>query len=116
MGKGVGGKKKFPEGAIRINYLHQARHEVLHGVGGHFGRVLAASMGHNIVNIGKKSQIRLSKEIKSQICKGCGGLLLPGVTANAKIKKSHKAVIITCHICNTQKAKFYVEKVKVSKK
>ena len=36
---------------------------------GHFGRVLAASMGHNIVNIGKKSQIRLSKEIKSQICK-----------------------------------------------
>ena len=34
MGKGVGGKKKFPEGAIRINYLHQARHEVLHSVGG----------------------------------------------------------------------------------
>ena len=34
MGKGVGGKKKFPEGAIRINYLHQARHDVLRDVGG----------------------------------------------------------------------------------
>ena len=64
-----GGRRKFPEGAIRINYLHQARHEVLHEVGGHLGRVLAASLGQHMASIGKKSQIRLSPEIKQKLCK-----------------------------------------------
>ena len=64
-----GGRRKFPEGAIRINFLHQARHEVLGGVGGHVGRVLAASLGQHMVSIGKKSQIRLGQEIKQKLCK-----------------------------------------------
>ena len=64
-----GGRRKFPEGAIRINYLHQARQEVLHGVGGHLGRVLAASLGQHMSSIGKKSQIRLNPEIKQKLCK-----------------------------------------------
>ena len=64
-----GGRRKFPEGAVRINYLHQARHEVLHGVGGHLGRVLAASLGQHIASIGKKSQIRLGQEIKLKLCR-----------------------------------------------
>ena len=64
-----GGRRKFPEGAIRINFLHQARHEVLGGVGGHVGRVLAASLGQHMASIGKKSQIRLSQEIKQKLCK-----------------------------------------------
>ena len=67
-----GGRRKFPEGAIRINYLHQARHEVLHGVGGHLGRVLAASLGQHMASIGKKSQIRLGQEIKHKLCRVSG--------------------------------------------
>ena len=44
MGGGRG-KKKFPEAAVRINYLHQCRHAVVKHVPGHLGRVLAANMG-----------------------------------------------------------------------
>ena len=83
---GGGGKKKFPEGAIRINFLHQARHEIMKNVqgrdhiafepfywgtkiSGHYGRVLAANLGQNMVGCGRKSQIRLGSDIKKQLCK-----------------------------------------------
>ena len=64
-----GGRRKFPEGAVRLNYLAQARHEVLARVGGHLGRVLAASLGSHMGSIGKKSQIRLAADIKQGMCK-----------------------------------------------
>ena len=77
MGRGGGGKKKCPEGAIRINYLHQARHHVLQNVGGHVGRVIAANLGQNMAGVGKKSQIRLSPEIKQKLCKVMNHLMFP---------------------------------------
>ena len=64
-----GGRRRFPEGAVRINFLEQARHEVLRGVGGPLGRLLAASLGQHMLSIGKKSQIRLGNEIKHKLCK-----------------------------------------------
>ena len=64
-----GGKRKHPEGAVRINFLHQARHHVLASVGGPVGRIMAASLGQHMVGIGKKSQVRLSQEIKRSLCK-----------------------------------------------
>ena len=48
MGGGKG-KKKFPEGAVRINYLQQCRHDIVTSVGGHHGQVLAAHMGQVMV-------------------------------------------------------------------
>ena len=64
-----GGKRKHPEGGIRINYLHQARHHVLRKLGGPVGRLMAASMGQHMVAVGKKSQVRLDGEIKKTLCK-----------------------------------------------
>lgn len=113
-----GGRRKFPEGAVRLNYLAQARHEVLARVGGHLGRVLAASLGNHMGSIGKKSQIRLAADIKQGMCKGCGGLLEPGVSADVKISKKCKssgATKWTCYLCNTQKTVFVKPKPKCHK-
>ena len=54
---------------MRINFLQQARHLVLAQVGGPVGSRLAASMGHHVTAVGKKSQVRLSTEIKKTLCK-----------------------------------------------
>ena len=64
-----GGKRKLPEGGVRINFLHQARHHVLASVAGPVGRMMAASLGQHMVAIGKKSQVRLSPRIKETLCK-----------------------------------------------
>eukprot|EP00088_Acartia_fossae_P025360 TRINITY_DN26184_c0_g1_i1.p1 TRINITY_DN26184_c0_g1~~TRINITY_DN26184_c0_g1_i1.p1 ORF type:complete len:117 (-),score=11.87 TRINITY_DN26184_c0_g1_i1:61-411(-) len=103
------GKKKFPEGAIRINFLHQARHEIVKNVQGHFGRVLAANLGQNMVGCGRKSQIRLGSDIKKQLCKGCGGILLAGISSSTKLSGHYakeKSLKLTCYTCNTQKTVF----------
>ena len=72
-----GGKRKHPEGGVRINYLQQARHHVLRMVGGPVGRMMAASMGHQMVAVGKKSQVRLGGDIKRTLCKvGLSAVLL----------------------------------------
>ena len=65
----MGPRKKNPESAIRLNFLNQASSCVLNTVPGGAGRVMAAVMGHHMVEVGKKSQIRLEKEIKRRICK-----------------------------------------------
>ena len=64
-----GGKRKHPEGGIRINYLHQARHHVLRRMGGPVARLMAASMGQHMVAVGKKSQVRLDGDMKKTLCK-----------------------------------------------
>ena len=66
-----GGKRKLPEGGVRINFLHQARLQVVSSVPGPVGRTMAASMGNHMRAIGKKSQIRLSPSIKETLCKVC---------------------------------------------
>ena len=129
-----GGKRKHPEGAMRINFLQQARHLVLAQVGGPVGSRLAASMGHHVTAVGKKSQVRLSTEIKKTLCKvrklsclsqfdvvtqGCAGLLLPPLAAQAKLarlNRKEKILKLTCNICTTQKKIFIKPKQKTEKK
>jgi len=65
----MGARKKNPESAIRLNFLNQASSCVLNNVPGGAGKVLAAAMGHHMVEVGKKSQVRLEKEIKRRLCK-----------------------------------------------
>ena len=66
---GMGARKKNPECAIRLNFFNQASSCVLEKVPGGAGKVVAAVMGHQLVMVGRKSQIRLWKEIKRRICK-----------------------------------------------
>merc|ERR1740129_1453538 len=52
-----------------------------------------------------KSQIRLSREIKQKLCRGCGGLLVPGLSCDVKLSrdKTMRAMRLVCHTCNTQR-------------
>ena len=65
----VMGRKKNPESAIRLNFLHQASCSVLESVPSGAGKIMAALLGHHMVMVGKKSQVRLGKDIKRRICK-----------------------------------------------
>ena len=110
------GRKKNPESAIRLNFLHQASCSVLESVPGGAGKVLAAMLGHHMIMVGKKSQVRLGKEIKRRICKGCHGVLLSGRSARVGIvgPAKEKAVSVCCEICNTEK-RFLLEEKKLKK-
>ena len=102
-------------------------------------RVMAASMGHHMVAVGKKSQVRLDGEMKKSLCKvshcllvsqalkwphifspqGCGGLLITAVSADvklAKLNRKEKIMKLTCQTCRTQKKIFLSPKPKNEKK
>ena len=54
--------------------------------------------------IGMKAGVRLTREQKSRICKGCGGLLVPGVSCRVRTRSEHgTTVLITCLDCGTKK-------------
>jgi ribonuclease P protein subunit RPR2 len=54
--------------------------------------------------IGMKAGVRLSKEQKMSICKGCGALLVPGVNCRARTRSElGTTVLITCLDCGTKK-------------
>ena len=98
-------------------------------------RVMAASMGHHMVAVGKKSQVRLDGEMKKSLCKvshclyvsqalkwphifspqGCGGLLITAVSADvklAKLNRKEKLMKLTCKTCRSQKKIFFNPKPK----
>jgi ribonuclease P protein subunit RPR2 len=54
--------------------------------------------------IGMKAGVRLSKEQKMSICKGCGTLLVPGVSCRVRIRSElGTTVLITCLECGAKK-------------
>jgi len=113
----MGARKKNPESAVRLNFLNQASSCVLEKVPGGAGKVLAAMMGHHMVMVGRKSQIRLGKEIKRRICKGCHGVLVVGKSAGVRIMgpAKEKMIRVCCDICSTEK-RFLLEEKKEPKK
>jgi len=109
MGKGSGKGRKHPEAAVRINFLHQAAACVLKSTG---NKVLSAALGSHMVAVGQKSQVRLSKEIKRTICKGCHLLLVPGTSASVTISgpRKQRNINLLCHLCKTQRGFLLQEK------
>jgi len=54
--------------------------------------------------IGMKAGVRLTKEQKTSICKGCGGLLVPGVNCRVRTRSEYgTTVLITCLDCGAKK-------------
>jgi ribonuclease P protein subunit RPR2 len=54
--------------------------------------------------IGMKAGVRLTSEQKSRICKGCGGLLVPGVNCRVRTRSEYgTTVLITCLDCGAKK-------------
>jgi len=105
MGKG----RKHPEAAVRMNFLHQAATCVLKSTG---NKVLSAALGSHMVAVGQKSQVRVSKEIKRSICKGCHLLQAPGLSSDVAIRgpRKDKKIFLLCHLCKTQRGFLLKEK------
>jgi ribonuclease P protein subunit RPR2 len=54
--------------------------------------------------IGMKAGVRLPREEKLFICKGCGSLLVPGVNSRVRTRSDlGTTVLITCLDCGTKK-------------
>lgn len=54
--------------------------------------------------IGMKAGVRLTKEQRLRICRGCGGLLVPGVNCRVRTRAEYgTTVLITCLDCGTKK-------------
>ncbi|MCW4032308.1 MAG: ribonuclease P protein component 4 [Candidatus Bathyarchaeota archaeon] len=54
--------------------------------------------------IGMKCQLRLPKNLKMFICKGCGNLLVPGTNCRVRLRSDNGSrVVLTCLKCNTVK-------------
>jgi ribonuclease P protein subunit RPR2 len=54
--------------------------------------------------IGMKAGVRLPKEEKIFICKGCGSLLVPGVNSRVRTRSDFgTTVLITCLDCGSKK-------------
>lgn len=55
------------------------------------------------VNVAKKSLFKIEPQVKRYVCKGCEGLLLPGVTARVRVLKKPASVIewrcLKCQTC-----------------
>lgn len=59
---------------------------------------------HLSVNVAKKSLLKIEPQVKRTVCKGCEGLLLPGVTARVRVLKKPASVIEwRCMRCQTCK-------------
>ncbi len=54
--------------------------------------------------IGMKAGVRLSKEQRMSICKGCGSMLIPGVNCRVRTRSElGTTVLITCLECGAKK-------------
>ena len=51
------------------------------------------------IKIGMRYNIRLSKEAKRSICKGCNLYLIPGINCTGRTNSKQVSVIITCKNC-----------------
>ena len=62
-------------------------------------------------SIAAKAQIRLEKETKHQLCKGCDAVLIPNVTSTTMLENNSKAgtkpwattKIVCCNLCGVSK-------------
>ena len=109
------GSSKSPETVMRMNYLYQAANLVQkpprsssRRTGGPLHQIVAASYAHLFLGIGKKSVIRSDREVKRSLCKGCHGLLQPGISCEAKLrgkkKKNGRKLEFICGHCHTAKS------------
>ncbi len=59
----------------------------------------------HILNLSRKYNVRLPREMKRYICKNCRAVLIPGKTAQVRLKK--KKVVIKCLNCGAYKRYVY---------
>ncbi|KAG8229816.1 hypothetical protein J437_LFUL008185 [Ladona fulva] len=100
---GKKGHLQGKEAFLRMNFLYQAAKTVLlnspnsDNIVSHYGRCM--------VKIGKKAVLRIDRDLKRTICKGCGNVLVTGVnsTVRQRKKKGRRRIVVTCLLCRTVK-------------
>jgi len=107
-------RKKPSESEHRMKFLMNAASCVLESTG---NPILAAAYTHHCTIVGQKGQVRLHRDVKRTICKGCHGLLVSGKTATTKVNgpKKKRKLDIVCKVCYTKKS-FLLEKNKNKEK
>lgn len=85
----------------RINILYElAQNEAMNGE-----EKLARRYVEHILNLSRKYNVRLPREMKMRICKKCHTFLIPGKTAQVRLKKGK--VVIKCLKCGAYKRYVY---------
>ncbi|MEM0150081.1 MAG: ribonuclease P protein component 4 [Candidatus Micrarchaeaceae archaeon] len=64
---------------------------------------LSRSYTTKIKLISMHYKVKLPKEIKNSICKKCGSLLIPGLSAQVRIASANHYAIWKCSSCGTEK-------------
>ena len=65
----------------------------------------------HLQSVSRKSQVRLSKDVKHSICKRCSTILIPGETSTSRIENLSRGakkpwadvLVIKCEVCEAQK-------------
>ncbi|XP_055323747.1 uncharacterized protein LOC129578740 [Sitodiplosis mosellana] len=86
----------------RMNFLYQAASQIIPK-----SKALSCYYGAQCKLISKKSLQRMEPEMKRTICKQCGLMLRPGVSAELSIQDEHRddvnSCLIKCNKCNATK-------------
>ncbi|HIH49870.1 MAG: ribonuclease P protein component 4 [Candidatus Micrarchaeaceae archaeon] len=64
---------------------------------------LSKSYTRIIKQISRHYKITLSKEIKTGICKNCGSVLIPGISASVRLVSSKKYASYKCLVCGAER-------------
>ncbi|GAA6002940.1 hypothetical protein JCM10207_001910 [Rhodosporidiobolus poonsookiae] len=67
---------------------------------------VARHLSKQMVEVAKKATVRMDPTVKRTKCKGCGAVLVPGVSSSVRVKRSsvHAHLLVhTCLSCKTQR-------------
>ncbi|KAL0868924.1 hypothetical protein ABMA27_007253 [Loxostege sticticalis] len=84
----------------RMNYLYQISKHIAQ-----INPALSSYYGNLMVNVAKKTVLKIHPEIKRQMCKKCKCTLIDNVSAKMRIRTKNKAKVIewTCNTCDTKR-------------
>lgn len=83
----------------RMNFLYHAAHQVVAT-----NPALARLYIRNMVLVAKKLVLRIDATMKATYCKGCFSLLIPGLSASARVAHgARRRYLVTCQHCGKAK-------------
>jgi RNase P subunit RPR2 len=54
-----------------------------------------------------QSHYRIRPSLRFRVCKGCGSILVPGITSSTRLSSSNKYVVVKCLVCGKELHKVY---------
>lgn len=103
------GKKVAPnrDHYARVSFLHQAGVQMTNQ---HHTKEVGRFYGQVLKSVAQKNVLRLSPDLKRQLCKQCNQFLIPGYTCSIRLQNESKnqaphndVYTVTCSTCSKQK-------------